>query len=64
MAEATQIDPANKQAVAVRDESIVVLYPPAEMSKPDALLFAAWIVAMAETEDGEFQKYRDAVEST
>jgi len=51
----------NKQLVGSQGDDIVIFRALAKMSKADALLHAAWIVAQAETEEGEFQKVLDAV---
>lgn len=59
-----EIDTANKYLVGKRAGDIVILNPPRrEMSKADALMFAAWIVALAEDKEGEFQTILDAVQS-
>lgn len=60
------MDTSNKHMVGVMGQEIVIMNPPRRLSKDDALMFAAWIVALAEYEhDGEsaFQQCRDAVES-
>ena len=55
----------NKYIVGVRGKDIVVLVPPWKMNKEEALLFAAWIVALADDnageQDSEFNKTLDAV---
>ena len=48
MVEKTEIDTANHQMVGVRGEKIVILRPPVERSREEALVFAAHIVAIAE----------------
>lgn len=51
--------------VAGHEESIVIQRPPVRpMSKRDALLFAAWIVAVAEEQEGEFEEILNAVKAT
>lgn len=53
----------NKFGVATKSSgSLVILMPPRELTKADALLLAAWLVAMAEDEPGEFERVRAAVE--
>jgi hypothetical protein len=41
-----QIDPTNKHCVAVMGDGIVILNPPRTLGKREALVFAAWIVAL------------------
>lgn len=48
----------NKHMVGVKGNNIVIMIPPREMSKEDALILAAWLVALAEEEEGEFDKIR------
>jgi len=52
----------NKHFVGLQGDEIVVLRPPTRLSRQDALLLAAWLVALAEQEDGEQEqterKYR------
>lgn len=38
--------------------------PIGQLSKEDALNLAAWLVALAETEEGEFQEVLEAVKNT
>ena len=56
----------NKHGVAVDGGGrIAILAPPrGVMSKHDALVLAAWIVALADPLGDEFQKILDAVQST
>ena len=56
----------NKFGVGTRDGNIVILMPPRILSPGDAMLFAAWIVAMAGAAYPavEFGDYIDAVENT
>jgi hypothetical protein len=54
----------NKYSVGLRgDGKIVIFNPPDEMSKADALMFAAWIVAQADDDETEFEKALRAVRS-
>lgn len=47
----------NKHFVGVRADGIVILMPPVKpMSKREALVFAAWIVALADEDGDEFDK--------
>jgi hypothetical protein len=58
------IDTFNKFLVGVRRDSISFpLGLPATMSKDDALMLAAWIVALADTDD-KFSKLLEAVRGT
>lgn len=54
----------NRYAVAARgDGNIEIFNPPRELSKEDALVFAAWVVAQTEDGDAGFQKALKAVRS-
>ena len=56
----------NIQAVAAKDESIVVLRPNVQMSKSAALVHAAWLVAIADQSENfeEFRRVLKAVLET
>jgi len=58
--------PENKFLVGSQGEQIVIGLPmrSARMSKEDALTLAAWLVAMAETEQGQFQAVLAEVENS
>jgi len=58
--------PENKFLVGSQGEQIVIRLPmrSARMSKEDALTLAAWLVAMAETEQGQFQAVLAEVENS
>lgn len=58
--ETTEI--ANNQCVGISNGAIVVIAPVVKMTKREALMHAAWIVALAETEDGEFAAILEAVQ--
>lgn len=59
------IDMTNIHGVSVHAENIVVLAPSRRMTYDEALVFAAWIVAIADHSDdhAEFDKILAAVES-
>lgn len=58
------MDTFNKHMVGLQCGNIVILMPPREpMSKQDALMFAAWIVAMADDDETGFQKALAAVQA-
>lgn len=58
-------DIANVQLVGVRGgDRIVVVAPRVHMTKPEALVHAAWLVALAEQTPGEFDEILAAVRST
>lgn len=65
MADNTEIDTFNKQIIGVNGEDIVVMLPAQRMSKTEALLHAAWLVALADDSDdnAEFKRVLDAVQS-
>lgn len=60
----TEIDTFNGQLVGVLGDDIVVMKPKNRMTKAEALLQAAWLVALAEEDAGDFQRVLDAVQST
>jgi hypothetical protein len=60
----TGIDPANAQFVGRNGSGeIIVLMPRVSMTREEALVHAAWLVAIAEGED-EFSDYLSAVRGT
>jgi hypothetical protein len=61
IAGAELIDVSNQQGVALVGEDVLVLWPKGRMTRREALVHAAWIVAVAQTVDGEFEVIRGAV---
>lgn len=60
-----EMDTFNKHMVGVRGDDIVIMNPPRmPMSKTDALIFAAWIVTLADEDETGFQKALEAVHQT
>jgi len=57
------IDTINRHGVGVMGDGIVILNPPRTLSKREALVFAAWIVALV-GDDDLWDATRFAVEST
>ena len=58
------MDIANKYIVAANQRGIVIMVPPRNpMTNTEALTLAAWLVALADTED-EFQSILEAVQNT
>jgi hypothetical protein len=58
-----EMDTFNKYGVSLTGGGIAILMPPRDViSKKDALMFAAWLVALAGGET-EFKKALDAVEA-
>ncbi len=55
-------DITNQQLVAIQGESIVVLALRAKMTKCEALVHAAWIVALADQSE-EFADFRAILKS-
>lgn len=47
MSDEQKIDISNRHAVGCRGKNVVVVNPPREMSAEEAIVFAAWLVAMA-----------------
>jgi hypothetical protein len=59
------IDTANDQLVSVKgDGAIAIMMPKFILSRAEALRHAAWLVAIAEREDGEFAAVLAAVRGT
>lgn len=54
------MDVSNVQMVSVKFNGIVILNPYSAMTKQEALVFAAWIVTLADDND-EFEKILTAV---
>ena len=62
---ATGIDTANKFLVGGSTSGVTIMMPPRGIiSNEDALLLAAWLVAIAEDKDGRFQEILGAVQNT
>lgn len=62
----SEIDTTNKFMVSMymSGDLLIQLPPPRIIPPADALNLAAWLVALAEKEDGEFAKILDAVRAT
>jgi hypothetical protein len=57
------MDTFNKHMVGVHGDNIVIMNPPRmPMSKADALIFAAWIVTLADYSEDE-KDFRNALEA-
>jgi hypothetical protein len=55
-------EPDNAQLVGgAGDGMITITMPRRVMTREEALLQAAWIVEIAERDNGEFEEYREAV---
>jgi hypothetical protein len=57
----------NKFAVGVAGRDVVIVVPPRRLSPADAMLFAAWLVTMAQIQDSKlepFDTYLKAVRSS
>ena len=63
MAEETTIDTGNYQMVGVSAGNILVMSPKRQMTKAEALVHAAWLVALADEseENADFKKVLDAI---
>jgi hypothetical protein len=58
------MDTFNKHMVGVQGNNILIMNPPrGPMSKEEALIFAAWIVTLADDDETGFQKALEAVRS-
>lgn len=58
------MDISNKYAVSVTTSGIAILNPPYRLSRENALVFAAWIVSMADPGGEKFAEALNAVQST
>jgi hypothetical protein len=59
-----EIDTMNKFVVCGFGNDLIIANPPRRLNKADALLLAGWLVVMSGAEPGEFEKVREAIEST
>jgi len=61
----SEMDTLNRHLVGMQGGKIVIMSPPlGGMTKEQALVLAAWIVAVADPRGEDFQKVLDAVIST
>ena len=59
------IDPTNWFLVATNGEGTLIMNPPrAPLTREQALSLVAWVATLAELEDAEIRRWRDAVEAT
>jgi hypothetical protein len=59
------VETPNKHFVGIRAKNVVIMNPPRELSADDALVFAAWIVALARIHSTvAFEDVLEQVEST
>ena len=59
-----EIDTGNYQMVSINGDDVVVLFPKNRMTREQALLHAAWLVASANQAPGEFERILAAVQNT
>jgi hypothetical protein len=60
-----EINTLNRYAVGKRGKQVVILMPPRELSCDEALVFAAYLVSMAEMDtETKFADVLDAVQNT
>jgi hypothetical protein len=60
-----EIDVTNSQFVGVTGRGeVTVAFPKAGMTREEALRHAAWLVAVAEENDGDFERVLKAVRSS
>lgn len=66
MSDTTEIETFNAQMVGVSAGKIVVMMPKREMTKAEAILHAAWLVALADESDdqADFKRVLEAVQNT
>ena len=59
------IDTSNDHLVATQAGGILIMLPPrTRMAKAEALRMAAWIVILAEEDEGEFNSVLEAIKGT
>ena len=58
------VDTTNRYFVGARADKIVVMNPPHEMTKSQALVFAAWIATLADDDGISFDAALAAVQNT
>lgn len=58
------IDTTNQFFVGVQGNDVVIMKPPHRMSKPEALVFAAWIATLADDDGISFDAALTAVHNT
>ena len=56
-----EIDTSNYQLVGMQGSEIIVMKPKIKMTQDEALLHAAWLVALSEKSFKDFQKVYEAV---
>lgn len=59
-----ELEIVNRQLVGVHGEQIVIMNPRLRMTKAEALVHAAFLVALAGDEYGSFQKILEQVQNT
>lgn len=64
MMDQDEIDLGNWQMVGVQGDFINVMMPRQQMTRDQALVHAAWIVALADDYDGRFESILKAVQNT
>ena len=64
MSAGEEIDTGNYQGVSECANGVAVLFPRQRMTKAEALVHAAWIVAIADENLADFAKVLAAVRST
>ena len=67
MSNDSQIETVNDQGVGVTGHSgdrIVILFPKQQMTRIEALRHAAWLVVLAEQQNGEFDRVLRAIRNT
>jgi hypothetical protein len=57
------IETLNRHAVTVSDAKVIVGIPPRFLNKKEAVMLAAWLVAMADCLDGECPLFEDALKA-
>lgn len=59
-----EMDLFNRWMVGVNMDDIVIMMPPTRLTNDQALVFAAWIVALADPIGEKFKKTLDAICNT
>jgi len=64
MIDAKTCDIINRQLVGVSADGLLVVRPQLRMTSEKALVHAAWLVALAEEQEGQFQEILNRVKNT
>lgn len=55
------MDITNRYAVGIKDADVIIFFPPYRLSPDDALMLAAYLVAMAKIQKPDLPSITDAI---